>query len=111
MVTVIEHHAPLTPGQIDLLQSFADLISIRFGPQEADRTSRQSSNSRLVRDLISGAIVSRERLNTRLIASQWKYGRYFQLAVFLSELPFINEMQWKQTFEDLLRCGLRRLFR
>ena len=106
MVTVIEYHAPLTRGQLDLLQIFANAISVRFRDSEEQQSARDARNNRLLHDLLAGRVTSHDRLNTRLIASGWKYGRFFRLLRFTSRLSFLNEIQWKQNLEDLDRSGL-----
>ncbi len=106
MVTVIEYHAPLTQGQLELLQIFADTIAVRFQDSEEQRMTRVALNDRLLHDLIAGRVKSQERLNTRMIASGWKPGSFFRLLRFTSRLSFLNEMQWTQNLEDLFRGGL-----
>ena len=106
MVTVIEYHAPLTQGQLELLQIFADTIAVRFQDNEEQRMTQVALNDRLLHDLIAGRVKSQERLNTRMIASGWKPGSFFRLLRFTSRLSFLNEMQWTQNLEDLYRGGL-----
>ena len=106
MITVIEYHAPLTPGQVELLQVFSDLIALRFREHDAQFLAEEGAGDRLLQDLLSGAITSQDRLSTRLIPSQWRYKTHFRLLVFTSKLSFLNDMHWKRNLEDLHRSGI-----
>ncbi len=106
MVTVIESHAPMTPGQIDLLQAFSDLLALGFQEVKSQRQWEEASGSQLAEDLVAGTITSHDRLSTRLIASRWTPGEHVRLLVFYPALSFMNDMQWRQNYEDLMQCGL-----
>ena len=106
MVTVIEYHASLSQGQLELLQIFANAIALRFQQRDAQNVEEDAVNDQLLYDLLAGNIASRDRLNTRLIASQWKYKQYFWLFRFSSRLSFVHETRWKQNLEDLQRSGI-----
>ena len=106
MVTVIEYHAPLSKGQMELLQAFANAIALRFQERDTQQADEDAVNDQLLYDLLSGSIASHDRLNTRLIASQWKYKTCFWLIRFTSRLSFVHETRWKQNLEELRRSGM-----
>ena len=104
MITVIEYHAALSAGQLNLLQVFANAIALRFQERDAQKVDENAVNDQLLYDLLTGSIASHDRLTTRLIASQWKYKTYFRLFRFSSRLSFVHETRWEQNLEKL-RCS------
>ncbi len=105
MVTVVEYRHALSAGDVDLLRVFSDLLSLKFR-ESGGQLSSEAASGQFVQDLLAGAIGSKERLNTRLIAVQWNHARYFHLLIFYSPLSFLTDGQWRQYFEDLSRCDL-----
>ena len=106
MITVIEYHAALSAGQLDLLQVFANVIALRFQERDAQEMDEDAVNNQLLYDLLSGNIASHDRLTTRLIASQWRYKTYFRLFRFSPRLSFVHETRWKQNLEELQLSGI-----
>ena len=105
MVTVVEYRHTLSEGDVDLLKVFSDLLSLKFW-KSGTQLSSEAESGQFVQDLLAGAIESKDRLNTRLIAVQWNHARYFHLLIFYSPLSFITDGQWRQHYEDLSRCNL-----
>ena len=80
MVTVVEYRHALSAGDVDLLRVFSDLLSLKFREGGAQLSS-EAASGQFVQDLLAGAIGSKDRLNTRLIAVQWNHARYFHLLI------------------------------
>ena len=109
MVNVVEEHRPLSRGDRDLLRFFSDFVAIRmasagFGAPVPDAVPRQ-----LMLDLLAGDIASREHLNTRLIAVEWRAGPWFCFVSLQAALPVLAGEQWRGAYDRLAALSLNGL--
>ena len=109
MVNVVEHHRPLSRGDRDLLRFFSDFVAIRmasagFGAPVPDAVPRQ-----LMMDLLAGDIASRDNLNSRLIAVDWRAGDWFCLVNLRAALPLLAGEQWRNAYDRLTALSLNGL--
>lgn len=106
MVNVVEERHPLSRGDRDLLRFFSEFVAIRmasagFGAPVPDAVPRQ-----LMLDLLAGDIASRDHLNTRLIAVDWRAGEWFRFVSFRAALPVLAGEQWKSAYDRLAALSL-----
>ena len=109
MVNVVEAHRPLSRGDRDLLRFFSEFVAIRmasagFGAPVPDAVPRQ-----LMLDLLAGDIASRDHLNTRLIAVDWRAGACFCFVSLRSALPVLTGEQWRGAYDRLAALSLNGL--
>lgn len=106
MVNVVEERHPLSRGDRDLLRFFSEFVAIRmasagFGAPVPDAVPRQ-----LMMDLLAGDIASRDHLNARLIAVDWRAGDWFCFVSFRAALPVLAGEQWKSAYDRLAALSL-----
>jgi len=109
MVNVVEARRPLSRGDRDLLRFFSGFVAIRmasagFGAPVPDAVPRQ-----LMLDLLAGDIASRDHLNTRLIAVDWRAGAWFQFVSLRAALPVLAGEQWRSAYDRLAALSLNAL--
>lgn len=109
MVNVVEERHPLSRGDRDLLRFFSQFVAIRmasagFGAPVPDAVPRQ-----LMLDLLAGDIASRDHLNTRLIAVDWRAGEWFRFVSLRSALPVLAGEQWRSAYDRLAALQLNGL--
>ena len=109
MVNVVEERHPLSRGDRDLLRFFSQFVAIRmasagFGAPVPDAVPRQ-----LMLDLLAGDIASRDHLNTRLIAVDWRAGAWFQFVSLRAALPVLAGEQWRSAYDRLAALSLNAL--
>ena len=109
MVNVVEHHRPLSRGDRDLLRFFSEFVAIRmasagFGAPVPDAVPRQ-----LMLDLLAGDIASRDHLNVRLIAVDWRVGEWFCFVSLRAALPCLSGEQWRNAYDRLSALSLNGL--
>ena len=109
MVNVVEYHGPLSEGGQDLLRTFAEYVSIGMQRSDHGAPAPDAVPRQFMMDLLSGAIPSRDRLNTRLIAVDWRAMCWFRFVSFRSELPFLSGEQWRNNYGQLTSLGLNGL--
>ena len=106
MVNVVEEHHSLSRGDRDLLCFFSEFVAIRmasagFGGPVPDAVPRQ-----LMLDLLAGDIASRDHLNARLIAVDWRAGECFRFVSFRAALPVLAGEQWRSAYDRLAALSL-----
>ena len=109
MVNVVEEHHSLSRGDRDLLCFFSEFVAIRmasagFGGLVPDAVPRQ-----LMLDLLAGDIASRDHLNARLIAVDWRAGECFRFISFRAALPVLAGEQWRSAYDRLAALSLNGL--
>ena len=109
MVNVVEAHHPLSRGDRDLLGFFSEFVAIRmaasgFGAPLPDAVPRQ-----LMLDLLAGDIASHDHLDTRLIAVDWRAGRWFRFVCLRAALPVLAGEQWRSAYDRLSALSLNAL--
>ena len=109
MVNVVEQHRPLNRGDRDLLRFFSEFVAIRmaaagFGTPVPDAVPRQ-----LMLDLLAGSIASRDNLNSRLIAVDWRAGEWFCFVCLRAALPLLAGEQWRNAYDRLTALSLNGL--
>ena len=110
MVNVVEARRPLSRGDRDLLVFFSEFVAIRmaasgFGAPLPDAVPRQ-----LMLDLLAGDIASHDQLDTRLIAVDWRAGRWFRFVCLRSALPVLAGEQWRNAYDRLSALSLNALY-
>ena len=109
MVNVVEARRPLSRGDRDLLVFFSEFVAIRmaasgFGAPLPDAVPRQ-----LMLDLLAGDIASHDHLDTRLIAVDWRVGRWFRFVCLRTALPVLAGEQWHNAYDRLSALSLNAL--
>lgn len=106
MVNVVEFHRPLSPGGRDLLKAFAEVVAVKLRRSDFEVPLPDAVQRQFMRDLLGGGITSRDRLNTRLIAVDWRTRARFRFVSLRTGLPFQAGEQWRSIFEQLNALGL-----
>lgn len=109
MVNVIEFHCTLSQGRQDLLRIYSTYMAIRMRRTGYGIPTPDAAPQQLMADLMGSAIASRERLNTRLIAVDWRVSKHFRFFSLRAELPFLSEEQWRSILDRLDGLGLNGL--
>ena len=95
MVNVVEAHRPLSPGDRDLLRFFSEFVAIRMASAGLDAPVPDAVPHQLMLGLLAGDIPSHDRLNTRLIAVDWRAGAWFCFVSLQAALPVLAGEQWR----------------
>ena len=106
MVNVVEFHRPLSPGDRDLMSCFAEIAAVKLRRADYEVPVPDAMQRQFMRDLLGGDIASRDRLNTRLIAVDWRTRACFRFVSLRTSLPFLAGEQWRSNYEQLAALGL-----
>lgn len=106
MVNAVEFHRPLSPGDQDLLRTFAEYAAVGMQRANARAAIPDALPRQFMLDLLSGEITSRDRLNTRLIAVDWIALSRFRFVCLRSSFPYLSGEQWRKHYSQLLSLGL-----
>lgn len=109
MVNVVEAHRPLSPGDRDLLRFFSEFVAIRMASAGLDAPVPDAVPRQLMLDLLAGDIPSHDRLNTRLIAVDWRAGAWFCFVSLQAALPVLPGEQWRGAYDRLAALSLNGL--
>ena len=109
MVNVVEHHRALALGDRDLLRYFAGFAAVALQRPDAGAAVPDDVHRQFMRDLLNGDIASRDLLNARLIAVDWRVQDCLCFVSLRSPLPFLSGEQWRAHREQLAALGLNAL--
>ena len=109
MVNVVEERHPLSPGDRDLLRFFSEFVTIRMASAGFGRSVPDAVPRQLMLDLLAGDIASRDHLNTRLIAVDWRAGKWFCFVSLRAALPVLAGEQWRSAYDRLAALSLNGL--
>lgn len=109
MVNVVEYHAPLSPGQLDLLRIFAECVAVAMQRSDQGASAQDAVPRQFMSDLLNGEIASKDQLNTRLIAVDWQALGCFCFVSLRPALPYLAGEQWKGIYNRLSALGLNDL--
>jgi len=106
VVTEMERHHVIGPGELKLLQTFCGFVYLMMQRDNEGGGKAKDKDSILVDDLIHGRISSGIRLATRMTALGWNTLKYYTLIQFVPSVTYVTYDHRKRLLKRLLALNL-----